>query len=320
MRPNLNVRKSRPVHATVGALMLAIPTSAVALSAGAADAQSALQVTLDHQNINYGQSLTATGVAPRSDAGKKLLLELEPNGGSWGVVGSAIVHSDGKFRIVGSPKQSGAVRAVPASDASTARDGTLSGAGGSAVSASPARQVRVSAALRASVASIGALSGQPVVVSGTLLPREAGRLVRLEGRSGRAWRALGQARTRPNGHFSLSYTPNGTGQQPVRLRFAGDRLNSGASTRTGQLTVYRQSLASWYDDGGSTACGFHANYGVANKDLPCGTNVTFRYGGRTVNAVVDDRGPYVGGREWDLNQNTAGALGFNGVDTVWSSR
>ena len=35
---------------------------------------------------------------------------------------------------------------------------------------------------------------------------------------------------------------------------------------------------------------------------------------------VDDRGPYVGGREWDLNQNTAGALGFNGVASVWASR
>ena len=33
-------------------------------------------------------------------------------------------------------------------------------------------------------------------------------------------------------------------------------------------------------------------------------------GGRTVTAVVDDRGPYVAGREWDLNQNTAAALGF----------
>jgi rare lipoprotein A (peptidoglycan hydrolase) len=42
-------------------------------------------------------------------------------------------------------------------------------------------------------------------------------------------------------------------------------------------------------------------------------------GGRTVTAVVDDRGPYVGGRQWDLNQNTAGALGFGGVGTVWSS-
>jgi len=28
-------------------------------------------------------------------------------------------------------------------------------------------------------------------------------------------------------------------------------------------------------------------------------------------------GPYVEGRDWDLNQNTAAALGFGGVGTVW---
>ena len=37
-------------------------------------------------------------------------------------------------------------------------------------------------------------------------------------------------------------------------------------------------------------------------------------------ATVDDRGPFVGGRTWDLNQNTAAALGFGGVGSVWSSR
>lgn len=74
--------------------------------------------------------------------------------------------------------------------------------------------------------------------------------------------------------------------------------------------------ASWYYDGGSTASGYHATYGVANKYLAFGTHVRFVYHGRSVDAVVDDRGPYVGGRVWDLNQNTAGALGFGGVDTV----
>jgi rare lipoprotein A (peptidoglycan hydrolase) len=44
--------------------------------------------------------------------------------------------------------------------------------------------------------------------------------------------------------------------------------------------------------------------------------VLFNYGGHAVMAVVDDRGPYVGGRTWDLNQNVAGALGFSGVQTV----
>ena len=46
----------------------------------------------------------------------------------------------------------------------------------------------------------------------------------------------------------------------------------------------------------------------------------FRYGGRSVTATVDDRGPFVAGRTWDLNQNVAAALGFGGVGTVWATR
>lgn len=80
---------------------------------------------------------------------------------------------------------------------------------------------------------------------------------------------------------------------------------------------FYQSLASWYNDGGATACGYHEQFGVAHKSLPCGTHVTFKLNGHKVNAVVDDRGPYVGAREWDLNQNTAAALGFGGVGVVW---
>ena len=86
------------------------------------------------------------------------------------------------------------------------------------------------------------------------------------------------------------------------------------------MTVYRAAEASWYVDAGNTACGFHAQYGVANRTLPCGTKVAFRLGGRSVTATVDDRGPYVGGRDWDLDQSTAGALGFGGVGQVWSSQ
>lgn len=73
------------------------------------------------------------------------------------------------------------------------------------------------------------------------------------------------------------------------------------------------AVASWYYDRGQTASGWHAYYGVANKYLPFGTRVVFRYGGRQVTATVDDRGPYVAGRTWDHNQNTASALGFFSV-------
>jgi rare lipoprotein A (peptidoglycan hydrolase) len=77
-------------------------------------------------------------------------------------------------------------------------------------------------------------------------------------------------------------------------------------------------VASWYYDEGDTACGFHAEYGVANKTLPCGTKVRLRYGGRSVTATVDDRGPFIYGRSYDLDQRTASALGMWGVATVYS--
>lgn len=318
MRPALNVRKLRPVQWAVGALMLAIPTSAVALTAGSADAQSAIQVTLNHQRLTYGQSLVATGLAPRAEGGRRLLLELAPAGRPWRTIGSATVHSNGRYRIIASPRKSGAVRVIPAVAATTARAGT---AGGVAVpTASGAHQVAVAAVLNAPVGSAGALGGAPIDIPGTLRPRSAGRVVTLEGSSSRGWRTLARARTRSNGRFDLRYRAGRHGRQVVRVRFAGDRYNSAATTRASALTFFRQSLASWYNDGGATACGFHATNGVANKSLPCGTHVTFRYGGHTVTATVDDRGPFVGGREWDLNQNVAGALHFDGVGTVWSSR
>jgi len=77
------------------------------------------------------------------------------------------------------------------------------------------------------------------------------------------------------------------------------------------------AVASWYDDYyGQTASGWRAHYGVANKYLRFGTRVVFVYRGRRITATVDDRGPYVYGRDFDLNQNTARSLGFGGVATV----
>lgn len=74
---------------------------------------------------------------------------------------------------------------------------------------------------------------------------------------------------------------------------------------------------SWYGPGfygKRTACGYAMSeslVGVANRTLPCGTKVTFRnpVNGRTVTARVVDRGPYVGGRIWDLTGGLCVALG-----------
>jgi rare lipoprotein A (peptidoglycan hydrolase) len=74
--------------------------------------------------------------------------------------------------------------------------------------------------------------------------------------------------------------------------------------------------ASWYNDRrGRTASGMHHHYGVAHRTLPFGTTVCISNpaNGRSVEAVVTDRGPFVRGRTIDVNQNVARALGFSGT-------
>ena len=83
-------------------------------------------------------------------------------------------------------------------------------------------------------------------------------------------------------------------------------------------------LASWYGpgfDGQLTASGevFDAyRYTAAHNTLPLGTEITVSYAGRSVDVVVNDRGPYSGDRELDLSQGAAEYLGLTaaGVDYV----
>jgi hypothetical protein len=191
-----------------------------------------------------------------------------------------------------------------------------SGSGGIAPGAANAARERPRFNVRSR--AINALSGQTVHVRGRLLPEIGGRLVRLDQHSRRGWQTIARTRTGRRGGFDLRYRTTDTGQHRLRVRFDQGRP-ARVIARAGELTVYQPMVASWYDDAGGTACGFHAYYGVANKTLPCGTKVTFAYNGHTVTATVDDRGPFVAGRDWDLNQNTAGALHFGGVATVWAS-
>lgn len=89
-----------------------------------------------------------------------------------------------------------------------------------------------------------------------------------------------------------------------------------AAPRPRSAASWSHAVASWYYDAGQTASGWHAAYGIANLSLSFGTRVRFSYHGRQVTGTVDDRGPYIAGRTWDLNQTVAGALGFAGVDVV----
>lgn len=48
----------------------------------------------------------------------------------------------------------------------------------------------------------------------------------------------------------------------------------------------------------------------AHKTLPCGTTARFYHSGRSVTSTLTDRGPYIAGREVDLSDGTARALGL----------
>ena len=82
-------------------------------------------------------------------------------------------------------------------------------------------------------------------------------------------------------------------------------------------TVFKK--ATWYGPGfwgKSTACGTMltpTTIGVAHRKLPCGTQVTFSYGDRSVTATVIDRGPFRKGYAWDLTKKTAKRVGFLAV-------
>jgi rare lipoprotein A len=321
---------ARAGRLAAGALMIGIPASAAAGPDGHALAATGgpdlavppvsatpLAITLQSRHLAFGHDVVVTGTAPAADT---VLLEFAPAGASdWRVITSTTVTGTGRFRLAWPLERSGAVEAVASSsglDPSTLSQGAASA--GTATSA--AQPVEVEAAVRVGARQIGVLTGQPVVIRGRLLPALPGRKVGLQGLRGGSWQSLATARTGARGSFRLSYATGAPGQEPIRVRFAGDQTNAHSAARVGQLTVFREAGASWYDDAGSTACGFHAYFGVANRTLPCGTQVALRYNGRSVTATVDDRGPYVAGRDWDLNQNTAAALGFGGVGTIWSSR
>jgi rare lipoprotein A (peptidoglycan hydrolase) len=84
--------------------------------------------------------------------------------------------------------------------------------------------------------------------------------------------------------------------------------------------VWFTSVASVFTDYGKpVACGGVESVpelGVANKTLPCGTQVLFLYNGRAIKVPVIDRGPYIAGREWDLTGATAEALHFPGLGEI----
>lgn len=320
MRPH-TLRRARPRQAAVGALALgSIGTmlSATALApAQAADVTATTArtptISVKDSRIGYGDSLVVEGRLPRSEAGQRLQLQYKRNGRAWRGVTATKVARDGSYRTSARMHASGAVRMVRTATAVAAAEHA----------ASRTREVAVAADVVVPHHSHEVTVGSSVRIAGTVLPRGAGRDVVVEGHASGRWRAVARTHTRSNGHFDANVAADHLGTTALRVRFVGDRKNVETHANAGTLTAerpFRPALASWYADyGGPLACGGSLGYdqiGVANKSLPCGTEVTIRYRGRQVTAPVIDRGPYVGDREFDLTGATARTLGFDGVGTI----
>jgi rare lipoprotein A (peptidoglycan hydrolase) len=157
--------------------------------------------------------------------------------------------------------------------------------------------------------------GRTVVVVGNA----PGQAAALQTRRG-GWHTIDRDRTTASGRFVLRARPRRPISAPARI------VAGGRAMRIGRVNAYRLASASWYGPGlygNHLGCGgtlTPGRLGVAHKSLPCGAKLTLRKGSRTVSVRVIDRGPYVGGREFDLTEATARRLHFHGHGALLATR
>lgn len=100
------------------------------------------------------------------------------------------------------------------------------------------------------------------------------------------------------------------------------QASTATATPATSTAGWNTAKVSWYGPGfyGNTMAGggvlTTSSMVVAHRSMAFGTRIEFRYKGRTCVAVVNDRGPFIAGRTFDLGPGTAQALGFSGVGTV----
>jgi len=315
MRPQLWLR-ARGSLAAFGLLSTTtILAAGASLAASASDAQDApVTASVADHTLSFGQSALVRGRLSDGAAGVPVALEFAPRGtADWHPIASAVTGSGGAYRLSGKPDRSGALRVTTASPAV-------------APAASAVQPVVVRLAVRAGRLHDERLAGRFVGLHGSVAPGTSGRIVALQIKRGRGWHTIDRARTGNGGRYALRARTHEAGSWPARVRAAGDAVYAPATRSVGRLDAFRYAFVSYYGPGlygQHLACGgtlTPGTLGVANKTLPCGTKVTLRYHGHTVRVPVVDRGPYVGGREYDLTAATKERLHFGSTGTVMASR
>ncbi|HVL97024.1 MAG TPA: septal ring lytic transglycosylase RlpA family protein [Solirubrobacteraceae bacterium] len=312
--------RPKNTRAGVAAGVIGIATTCVAAPALAQSESPSTTPSLrvSDRTLTIGKSARFSGAVDPAYAGRAVALEFRrTRGTTWTVLATDTVGREGRYRIRRSVPRSGAVRVVLQPQPGTAT---------AASAPSAERRIRVAAAVRVRHRRLHVRAGRRTAVAGIVRPGSAGVPVRLQVRGRRGWATIDRDRTNRRGRYVLRERLRSTRSTRARVVVAGHDGLARARRGVGRLNVYRYAHASWYGPGlygNRLGCGgtLHpGTLGVAHKTLPCGTKVTFRHRGRTIRVRVIDRGPYVGGREYDLTQATANRLGFRGHGPVLVTR
>jgi peptidoglycan lytic transglycosylase len=175
----------------------------------------------------------------------------------------------------------------------------------------------------------GTMRGKLARFRGSVPADAAGRTVAIErfDETAQAWATVATAIVGADGSYIARWRATLVGEHRIRavLQTTSDASAASASPEL-SITVHRPAVATWYGPGfygHKTACGVRMTrtlLGVAHKKLPCGTEVAVLYKGRRITVPVVDRGPYAGGRAYDLTAATAQALGFEHTDRLGAVR
>ena len=302
------MRTPRRTRRRVAALaLLPVAAFATALSIPAA-AESAAQARIAANDtvLVFGERFGLGGAVP-GDRGTDVRIKFRAAGAQhWTLLRAVHTDRHGRYHVSARARRSGAFRAVPARGHASAPESIA---------------VRARSAFHAAKHNV--IVGHGVRLNGRVRPGGARRVkVVVRGPDGEIVRDV-SAR---DGRFALRWKPGRTGIYRLRAYVGPNRLARAGHSVSRRITVFRYAEASWYGPGfygNYTACGkvlTPGTLGVANKSLPCGTKVTLRYHGRSVTVPVIDRGPFAGGREYDLTEATKHRLGFGDVGALLTNR
>lgn len=279
-------------------------------TASGQDAGVSMSMKRSDQRVIYGENVKVSGRVNPADAGRVVTLQYARTGDRFRTVKRARTGRSGRYLLKLRPVRSGKLRVVT---------------GGASTSSSRVRSVKVAARV-ATRARKHVKQGRRAVIRGRLRPGFSGRKVRIQIKKDVRWKTVDRVKTHRKGRFAGSWqVKKPAGVYRTRVVFGGDNLNAARKAKS-RLLVYRPGHASYYGPGlygNRTACGqtlTPGTLGVANRWLPCGTRVTFRYHGRSVTAPVIDRGPFHSTRIWDLTYALKRKLGFGDIGVVWSTR